>query len=733
MESTASKHDIEAICNGEHRDPFSVLGPHFVDDNLLSIRMFWPFAKEVHIFLEDERVYYEMKKVDGRGFFEALLKNFSDVPKYHFLVCQMGNNIREFHDPYSFPPIITDFDRYLFGEGTHFRSYDKLGAHLLEVSGIFGVHFALWAPNAKRVSVVGNFNYWDGRCHPMRFHPSVGIWEIFIPELSEGEIYKYQIISDFSPIPIEKADPYGFFAEVRPKSASVVYNIDRYKWGDIDWMEKRKEFQSLSSPISIYEVHLGSWKRKRDGGFLNYREICEMLLDYVKDLGFTHIELLPITEHPLDESWGYQTVGYFAPTSRFGTPSDFMYFVDTMHRGGIGVIIDWVPAHFAKDGHGLGLFDGTHLYEHADPKKGVHPDWDTYIFNYGRNEVRNFLISSALFWLEKYHIDGIRIDAVASMLYLDYSRKEGEWIPNRYGGNENLEAIDFLKRLNEIVHIKHKNIITIAEESTAWPMVTRPTYMGGLGFDFKWNMGWMHDTLLYMSKDPIFRKYHQNNITFSIWYAFSENFILPFSHDEVVYGKKSMISKMPGDLWQKFANLRLLYAYMFAHPGKKLLFMGGEFGQWDEWDHKSELQWHLLKQEPHKLLKDYVKDLNRLYKEQKSMHELDFEEKGFEWIDFHDAENSVISFIRRAKDSKDFLIFIFNFTPVPRKDYKIGVPEPGIYREIFNSDRKDYFGSGILNVEDIVAKPNPYHMRPYSIHLTLPPLCAVVLKKLQDR
>jgi 1,4-alpha-glucan branching enzyme len=601
----------------------------------------------------------------------------------------------------------------------------------MEIDGIKGVHFAVWAPNAKRVSVIGDFNHWNGKKHPMKLLGDSGIWEIFIPVLDEGELYKFEVKSKYRGYKEQKADPFAFFFEVRPKSAAIVYNIEnKHKWQDAEWMEMRRKRNWFESPVTIYEVHLGSWMRvpEEDNRFLTYRELADRLIPYVKGLGFTHIELLPVSEHPLDASWGYQTIGYFAPTSRHGRPEDFMYFVHKCHQNGIGVIIDWVPAHFPKDAHGLGYFDGTCLYEHEDPKKREHRDWGTLIFNYGRNEVTNYLISNALFWLEKYHIDGLRVDAVASMIYLDYSRAPGDWVPNIYGGNENLEAIEFLKKFNEVIHQYHPGVLTIAEESTAWPSVSRPTYLGGLGFSMKWNMGWMHDTLEYFSKEPIHRKYHANNLTFSMLYAFTENFILPFSHDEVVHGKRAMLDKMPGDMWQKFANLRALYGYMYGHPGKKLLFMGSEFGQWREWNFDESLNWHLLQYEPHEKLQGFLSDLNNLYITEPAMHEVDFEWHGFEWIDFHDSDNSVISFVRRAKNHDDFLVFVFNLTPVPRFGYRIGVPKGGFYREILNSDSEIYWGGNLGNAGGVYADNVPCHTRQFSLNLILPPLSALIFK-----
>ncbi|MCX7724531.1 MAG: 1,4-alpha-glucan branching protein GlgB [Thermodesulfovibrio sp.] len=624
--------------------------------------------------------------------------------------------------------LFSDFDIYLFKEGNHFRCYEKLGSHIIEVDGQRGTYFAVWAPNAEKVYVIGDFNGWKP-LHPLgvRWDGS-GIWEGFIPGVDKGTKYKYYIISKYG-YQLEKGDPYAFFWEVPPATASIVWDLE-YKWNDEEWMKNRAKRNSFNAPISIYEVHLGSWRRVPEEGnrFLTYRELAEWLPKYVKDMGFTHVEFLPVMEHPFYGSWGYQTVGYFAPTSRYGTPQDFMYLIDKLHQNEIGVILDWVPSHFPDDGHGLSFFDGTYLYEHQDPKKGYHPHWHSYIFNYGRNEVRNFLISSALFWLEKYHIDGLRVDAVASMLYLDYGRAPGEWVPNKYGGKENLEAIDFIRKFNETVYENYPDTQSIAEESTAWPLVTRPTYIGGLGFGMKWNMGWMHDTLFYFSKDPIYRKYHHNNLTFSIWYAFSENFVLPLSHDEVVYGKGSLLNKMPGDKWQKFANLRLLFGYMYAHPGKKLLFMGGEFGQWDEWYHETSLHWSLLEYPEHQGIQRWIKDLNKLYRCEPALHELDFDPGGFEWIDFSDSDQSVISFIRKAKDSNDVILVVCNFTPVTRFNYRVGVPFKGYWKEILNSDLFIYGGSNQGNKEDVQAEEIPFHGRPYSICLTLPPLGVIFLK-----
>ena len=618
---------------------------------------------------------------------------------------------------------------YLLGEGTNYRAYNKMGAHPLTVEGVEGVHFAVWAPNAIRVSVIGAFNHWDGRIHPMQQRGDSGLWELFIPQLKAGDLYKYEVKghNDFL---MQKADPYAFASELRPRSASVVWDVEDYEWQDTDWMVARDRKNWLDEAISVYEVHLGSWRRNPEekNRMLSYRELAETLVPYVKEMGYTHIEVLPITEHPFDGSWGYQTIGYYSPTSRFGTPDDFKFFVDRCHQAGIGVIVDWVPAHFPKDAHGLAYFDGTHLYEHADPRLGEHKDWGTHIFNYGRNEVRSFLLSSAVFLADVYHIDGLRVDAVASMLYLDYSRKEGEWIPNKFGGRENLEAVDFLKKFNEIIHAEYPGFLTFAEESTAWPMVSRPVYLGGLGFDMKWNMGWMHDTLNYMQKDPVFRKYHHHQMTFSMIYAFNENFILPFSHDEVVHGKGAMLAKMPGDMWQQFANLRLLYAYMFAHPGKKLTFMGMEFGQWREWQHGESLDWHLLEYDSHLGLQGLMRDLNALLKEYPCLHQIDFSWEGFEWVDLNDWENSMLITLRRGREPDDLLVCGFNFTPMPREGYRIGLPAAGVYEEVLNTDAAQYGGSGLVNRQVIPAEAVEWQGRSHSASVVMPPLGAIYLR-----
>jgi 1,4-alpha-glucan branching enzyme len=625
--------------------------------------------------------------------------------------------------------LLTEDDLYLFNEGSHFRLYDKLGAHPMTVAGEEGTYFAVWAPDAKQVFVVGDFNGWEKGSHPLRPRRQSGVWEGFVPGVGKGTLYKYHIVSKYKRYRVDKADPFAFYSEVPPKTASVAWDLD-YSWGDQDWMAERGGRNALGAPIAIYEVHLGSWMRVpgEKGRPLTYRQMAPKLADYVKRMGFTHVEFLPVMEHPFYGSWGYQTTGYFAPTSRYGTPQDFMHLVDYLHQQGIGVILDWVPSHFPTDEHGPGFFDGTHLFEHAYPQKGLHPDWDSFIFNYGRDEVRSFLLSSALFWLDKYHADGLRVDAVASMLYLDYSRKEGEWMPNVYGGRENLEAIDFLRRFNEEIYKAQPDAQTFAEESTAWPMVSRPAHVGGLGFGLKWDMGWMHDTLQYMAHDPIHRMYHHNELTFRMIYAFHENFVLPLSHDEVVHGKGSLLGKMPGDDWQKFANLRLLLSYMYAQPGKKLLFMGDEFGQWREWHHDESLDWDLAQYDRHAGLQRLVEDLNRLYSTEPALHELDCDAAGFEWIDANDSQSSVLTFIRKGQSTDDIIAVACNFTPVPRHDYLVGVPRGGLWQQILNSDREEYWGSGLGNVAGIEALPVSVHGRPYFLRLTLPPLAAVFFK-----
>jgi 1,4-alpha-glucan branching enzyme len=721
--SDRSNPDLEAIVRGDHHDPFSVLGPH-QKGRKWCIRTFQPQAAAVDVLDGAGAVLASMKRIHPAGLFEA---DLAAQPTTYRLRLREQDNERVVEDAYRFASLVGEMDLHLLGEGMHRRLFEKLGAWPVELEGVSGVHFGVWAPNARRVSVIGPFNNWDGRCHAMRLHPGNGVWDIFVPGIGPDELYKYEIKGPQNHLLPLKADPFGRRHEPPPGNASIVAANRVMEWQDDAWMAEHNAKSYLNAPVSIYEVHLGSWRRRpeENNRWLTYLELADELVAYVKEMGYTHVELLPVTEHPFDGSWGYQPIGMFAPTYRFGKPRDFRMLIDRFHQEGIGVIVDWVPAHFPRDLHGLGEFDGTHLYEHADPRKGAHMDWGTLIFNYGRNEVRNYLLSNALFWLEDYHIDALRVDAVASMLYLDYSRKADEWIPNEHGGNENLEAIAFLKQMNEFVH-EHGGV-TMAEESTAWPMVSRPTYLGGLGFTYKWNMGWMHDTLTYMKENPVHRKYHQDKLTFSLVYAFNENFILPLSHDEVVHGKGSIIGRMPGDEWQRFANLRVYYAYMYAHPGKKLLFMGGEFGQVSEWNHESSLDWHLLQYSGHAGAQRLVKDFNWLYRSIPALHEVDFNPAGFEWIDCTDAEQSVISFIRRAKDPRDLVIVVCNFTPVVRHGYRIGAPEPGFYREVLNTDSESYGGSGVGNGAGAGAEPIETHGRPYALNLTLPPLAALML------
>jgi 1,4-alpha-glucan branching enzyme len=712
--------DLVKIIEARHSDPFSVLGRHRKNDQTV-ITVFMPYAESIKIGNNGPK----MQRIPNTDFFEYV--DSEGKIKGHYLLdwIDKGGETHENYDPYNFGTQLPEFDQHLFAEGKHWHIYKKLGAHLHSSDNINGVLFAVWAPNAERVSVIGDFNLWDGRCHPMRSLGGNGLWEIFIPGLEAGCLYKFEILNRYSKDIFAKTDPYGQEFECRPNTSSIVVDEHSYQWQDNSWMEQRKTKEWLHHPTSIYEVHLGSWRRNPQGNFYTYRELAEQLVEYVKEMGFTHIELLPVTEHPLDASWGYQTTGYFAPTKRFGTPDDFRFFVDYCHQNDIGVILDWVPAHFPKDFFALARFDGTALYEHDDPRQGEHRDWGTLIYNFGRNEVKNFLLSSAVFWLEELHLDGLRVDAVASMLYLDYSREDGDWISNKYGGNENLEAIEFLRELNTVTHDQLPGTVIMAEESTSWPQVTRPTWTGGLGFSMKWNMGWMHDILCYMSEEPIHRKYHHDQLTFGMLYAFSENFILPFSHDEVVHGKGSLLNRMPGDEWQKFANLRLLYTLMFTYPGKKLLFMGCEFGQGNEWSFDSQLDWYVLDFPFHQGIKTLVKDLNHLYKQHPALFQHDFEQEGFEWIDCHDVEKSIICYMR--KTASETLIIAFNFTPVPREDYRVGVPEPGIYHEIFNSDSSYYNGANIGNGQ-VKSDPKEWMDRPHSINLNLPPLGGIILK-----
>jgi 1,4-alpha-glucan branching enzyme len=749
---------IAALAAGVHRDPFAILGPH---DGV--VRAFQPAAVSMELRLVSTGALLPMTRRHPAGVFEVrfdqvrpadqvrlkpdttvsaatvsaatpVVSGFSrtdDPPDYRLRITFPHDHVIEIDDPYRYGRVLTDFDLHLFGEGTHKRAFEKLGAHRITVGSTTGVHFAVWAPNADRVSVIGDFNGWDGRVHPMRLLVPGGVWEVFIPDLPDGEKYKFEIRTRTGAI-LKKTDPFARAFEAPPQSAAIVHDTTTYRWRDQAWQASRPERAAwLAQPMTTYEVHLGSWMRVPEDGdrFLTYREMAARLVPYVKEMGFTHIELLPVMEHPFSGSWGYQVLGYFAPTARFGPPEDFKFFVDACHQAGLGVILDWVPGHFPKDAHGLAQFDGTALFEHEDPRQGEHQDWGTLIFNYGRNEVRNFLLSNALFWLEEYHVDGLRVDAVASMLYLDYSRKAGEWIPNRFGGRENLDAIGFLQQLNSLTHGEHPGTITAAEESTSWPGVSRPVHLGGLGFTYKWNMGWMHDILHYVHEDPIHRRWHHTLITFSALYMHSENFILPFSHDEVVHGKRAMLDKLPGDVWQKHATLRTLYGYMYGHPGKKLLFMGSEFGQWREWNHDRSLDWHLLDDFAHAGMRRYVQDLNHLYAGEPALYERDFDPGGFRWIDCNDNENSVVSIVRYGHDAREFLVMVFNFTPVSRAGYRIGVPEAGSYAELLNSDAALYGGGNIGNGGTVQSEPIADHGFDQSLRLTVPPLGCLILKR----
>ncbi len=715
--------ELLKIIEARHHDPFTVLGKHPATDGREHIKTYLPYTREVRIL----ETGAQLERIPHSDVFYWEGPAGTTPAHYRLQWIDADGKRHEDYDPYCFAPQLSEFDMHLFGEGRHWHVYRVLGANPHRVGDIQGVLFAVWAPNAARVSVIGDFNRWDGRRHPMRSRGGSGIWEIFIPGLQPGNLYKYEIRNRDTGAALVKTDPYGRQFQMRPDTAALVPQPDEFQWQDQAWMEQRKHTPWLHAPMSVYEVHLGSWQRDDHGGFLNYRELAHRMVDYARDMGFTHIELLPITEHPLDASWGYQTTGYYAPTSRFGTPDDFRYFVDHCHRNNIGVILDWVPAHFPKDEFALARFDGTALYEHEDPRRGEHRDWGTYIYNFGRNEVKNFLLSSAVYWLEEFHLDGLRVDAVASMLYLDYSRQEGDWIPNRYGGRENLEAIDFLRELNTVTHGECPGTLVMAEESTAWPQVTRPTWLGGLGFSMKWNMGWMHDTLEYFKKDPIYRHYDHDKLTFGLLYCFTENFALPFSHDEVVHGKGSMLYKMPGDEWQRCANLRLLYTYMLTYPGKKLLFMGSEFGHGREWNHDAALDWYLLEYPHHRGIRQLFKDLNHLYREARPLHWYDFQPEGFEWIDCHDAAQSVISYLRKD-DAGGLYLILLNCTPVPRRAYRIGVPRAGRYREMINSDSGFYGGSNTGNSGDIHSADIPWMNRPHSIEVIVPPLAGLVLK-----
>jgi 1,4-alpha-glucan branching enzyme len=712
---------IRSLTEARHHDPFSLLGLHVGQSGQQLVRTYQPQARSVEILLHQN---WTPMHDHGDGIYEL---EAQDIPQpYQLRIVPDSGEPYVQWDPYCFAPLLSDHDLYLFSEGKLNQAWRTLGSHVAVVDGVEGVRFGVWAPNAERASVIGDFNAWDGRRHPMRSRGSTGVWELFIPGLKPGDLYKYELRQRDSGAILVKTDPYAQAFEMRPGTAARVVSPATHDWQDSEWIAQRSHNDWLERPMSAYEVHLGSWRRSSDGGFLNYRELAHQLVDYVRELGFTHIELLPVTEHPLDDSWGYQCTGFFAATSRFGSPEDFRYFVDHCHQNGLGVLLDWVPGHFPRDDFALAHFDGTPLYEHEDPRRGEHKEWGTLIFNYGRNEVRNFLLSSALYWVEEFHIDGLRVDAVASMLYLDYSRNEGEWLPNQYGGRENIEAIDFLRELNGLVQGVHPGVTMIAEESTAWPQVTRPPYVGGLGFSMKWNMGWMHDTLEYISKDAIYRPYHHDHLTFGMLYAFTENFVLPFSHDEVVHGKGSLISRMPGDPWQMFANLRLLLTFQFTYPGKKLLFMGSEFGQWNEWNFAHALDWILLDFETHRGVQRLVGDLNRLYRDEPALYRHDFDGAGFEWIDCHDVSQSVISYQRKSLGQS--VIVALNFTPVVRHGYRLGVPMPGRYHVLLNSD-SDYYGGGNVGPMDIWAEAMPWMGLGYSIVLDLPPLAGIMLKQ----
>ena len=731
--TTVSSAEIIKILQGDHGDPFAVLGMHIVElegKPVVTVRAFLPEAQSARVVeMGNAGPSHSLSRIEKSEFFEAIFPERQEPFRYQIELTAHDGQTRRFDDPYCFRPVLSDFDLHLFGEGNHFEIYEKFGAHLMTIGAATGVYFAVWAPNARRVSVIGNFNQWDGRRHPMRIHPGVGVWEIFIPGLSEGEVYKFEIKTRQGLLRT-KTDPYAFRMEMRPNNAAVVQRLDHFVWHDEAWMTQRRAGNLFDKPLAIYEAHLGAWRKRSNekDDWLNYREMAHQLAAYVNDMGFTHVELMPVMEYPYDPSWGYQVTGYYAPTSRYGTPEDFAYFVDYLHQHNIGVILDWVPAHFPRDDYALRRFDGTALYEHDDPRLGEHPDWGTLVFNFGRHEVRNFLIANAVYWFDKFHIDGLRVDAVASMLYLDYSRQEGQWVPNKFGGRENLEAIEFLRKLNEVVHERFPGAMMIAEESTSWPMVSRPTHLGGLGFTFKWNMGWMNDFLKYMKEDPIHRKYHQHLLTFSMIYAFSENFILVLSHDEVVHGKRALLDKMPGDVWKKFANLRASLGYMYGHPGKKLLFMGGEIGQWWEWNHAESIHWHLLEHESHRKLQQFVKDLNQLYLREPALHEVDYSWEGFQWIDFQDADASLVSFFRRGKNPDEVIVVACNFTPLVRKNYRIGLPLPGFYREVLNSDSEYYWGSNVGNEGGVMAEAIPSHNLPYSAEIAFPPLAVVIFK-----
>lgn len=734
MLTTTKLYDIFHIVNGEHSDPHTVLGMHEMEEDgrkAVVVRAFLPDAAGITVIdYANKRKKYPMERLHADGFFEVTIADREEWFRYQLEYTDADGNTWRSYDPYSFSPTLSEFDRHLFGAGTHYEIYEKMGGRLMTHEGARGAAFSVWAPNAKAVSVIGDFNNWDARRSPMRRLGESGIWELFLPAAAEGDKYKFHVTQCDGRV-VDKTDPYGVYAEVRPNNASVLYPLKRYKWKDRRWMTARKKYNFKTAPMNIYEVHLGSWKRAEGDRFLTYTELAEQLIPYVKEMGYTHIEMLPVEEHPFDGSWGYQVTGYYAPTSRYGSPDEFKQFVDACHQNGISVILDWVPAHFPKDDFALARFDGTALYEHQDPRLGEHIQWGTYIFNYGRKEVANFLLANALYWMDIFHIDGLRVDAVASLLRLDFCKEEGQWLPNVYGGSENLEAIEFLKHMNSVIAEREPGALMIAEDSTAWPGVTKKVDEGGLGFSLKWNMGWMNDFLSYIKLDPIYRKYHQNKLTFGMAYHYAENFVLVLSHDEVVHTKSSMIGKMPGDVWQSFANLRLSYGFMMGHPGKKLLFMGGEFAQYSEWSEARSLDWHLLQYADHQEMQAYVKELNHLYAEEPAFWAEDFDPNGFQWIECDDAESSIVSFVRRSEEKE--LVFLCNFTPVVHRGFSLGVPQEGVYHERLNSDAAHFGGSDVINAVPLQSKAEPAGRCPFRVELDVPPLGMVILEREQPK
>ena len=734
MLTTTKLYDIFHIVNGEHSDPHTVLGMHEMEEDgrkAVVVRAFLPDAAGITVIdYANKRKKYPMERLHADGFFEVTIADREEWFRYQLEYTDADGNTWRSYDPYSFSPTLSEFDRHLFGAGTHYEIYEKMGGRLMTHEGARGAAFSVWAPNAKAISVIGDFNNWDARRSPMRRLGESGIWELFLPAAAEGDKYKFHVTQCDGRV-VDKTDPYGVYAEVRPNNASVLYPLKRYKWKDRRWMTARRKYDFRAAPMNIYEVHLGSWKRAEGNRFLSYTELAEQLIPYVKEMGYTHIEMLPVEEHPFDGSWGYQVTGYYAPTSRYGSPDEFKQFVDACHQNGISVILDWVPAHFPKDDFALARFDGTALYEHQDPRLGEHIQWGTYIFNYGRKEVANFLLANALYWMDIFHIDGLRVDAVASLLRLDFCKEEGQWLPNVYGGSENLEAIEFLKHMNSVIAEREPGALMIAEDSTAWPGVTKKVDEGGLGFSLKWNMGWMNDFLSYIKLDPIYRKYHQNKLTFGMAYHYAENFVLVLSHDEVVHTKSSMIGKMPGDVWQSFANLRLSYGFMMGHPGKKLLFMGGEFAQYSEWSEARSLDWHLLQYADHQEMQAYVKELNHLYAEEPAFWAEDFDPNGFQWIECDDAESSIVSFVRRSEEKE--LVFLCNFTPVVHRGFSLGVPQEGVYHERLNSDAARFGGSDVINAVPLQSKAEPAGRCPFRVELDVPPLGMVILEREQPK